>query len=310
MFSRSILKVFPWLFLCVLQSDSSAPSFSGLEITVTAKVGDEAKLPCSCSRKYTGSELKTYKIYWQKPVRKEREELVVISHKDGKDEPERKDQHYQNRTKMNEKNLTLSIFSVQASDKGTYKCIIVKDGKKCDDSVNLSVVADFRRPIISAGIPNGCDPALLTLWCSSHGGLNPDFKMLGSINNKTENWTVSSTADNQTELLNVTGYMQLNVTGNILVQCSIEYAGRQVSANFTWFIPEECLLTAPPHWIIIASCVILVLLVAMLAVILRRRLTCKNSRSSHPVSSFQPVETFDIAPQQQQLNETVKATSF
>ncbi|XP_062831024.1 V-set domain-containing T-cell activation inhibitor 1 isoform X1 [Anolis carolinensis] len=265
MFSRSSLKMFLWLFLCVLQSDSS-----GLEITVTAKVGDEAKLPCNCHKKYTVNELKTYTIYWQKPVGNGKKDLVVIAHRDGKDEPNRKDQRYQNRTKMNEQNLTLSIFSVQASDKGTYKCIIITNEGTDEESVNFSVVADFSKPNIYAEIPNGCDLTQLTLRCSSHGGLNKDFKMLGSINNKTEKWTVSSTTDNQTELLNVTGYMQLNVTENIVVQCSVVYAGIQISANFTWSISKECLLTAPPHGIIIASSVILVFLVAVLVVIFRR----------------------------------------
>ncbi|XP_042313080.1 T-lymphocyte activation antigen CD80-like [Sceloporus undulatus] len=308
MFSRSILMVILWLSLFVLQSDTS-----GKMMTVTAKVGDEAKLPCNSRIRPEDIHLPSHFIYWQKQVGNEDPDRVVISYAQGTEEHDRKHAHYGNRTKMNEKNFTLSISSVKVSDEGKYWCVILKNGKKGDGFINLSVVAHFSKPAIYAETPpNTCGPTQLTLNCSSYGGY-PAPKMLVSINNVTVEWNYTVTFDNQTELYNVTGQMQINMTEDIFVQCLVVYAGFEESVNRTWSIQKQCALplppaSPPPHGIILASSVVFIFLLAVLIVVLRQ-CACKHLRSSRPISAFQPVATIEMAPQQK-LNRTSEEVSF
>ncbi|KAH0624923.1 hypothetical protein JD844_032852, partial [Phrynosoma platyrhinos] len=244
-------------------------------MAVIAKVGDEIKLPCNSGIRPADISLALHYIYWQIKVKNEDTDRVVISYALGTEEHDSKHPHYRNRTRMNEKNFTLSISPVKVSDEGTYRCVILKDRKIGDGSINLTVVAHFRKPAIYVETPpNTCGPTQLTLSCSFHEGY-PAPKMLGSINNETVEWNYTVTFDNQTELYNVTGQMQINVTEDIFVQCSAVYAGFKESVNLTWSIPKECPLPLPPaspplHGIIIASSVIFIFLVAGLIIVLQQ----------------------------------------
>lgn len=75
-----------------------------------------------------------------------------------------------------------------------------------------------------------CDPTNLTLMCLSHGG-SSEPKMYGSINENPVNWTVTSIENNAR--FNITGILQLNMTENILIQCSVHYLDFQVSTNYS-----------------------------------------------------------------------------
>ncbi|KAJ7320424.1 hypothetical protein JRQ81_019935 [Phrynocephalus forsythii] len=205
---------------------------------VMAKLREEARLPCSYKIPQ-GESMKDYKIYWQ--TRGGLKPLVAIAYINAT-ESSYTDPLYKNRTKMNEENFTLSIFPVKLSDECTYECVILKEELITKLPVALSVVADFSKPIIQAERhSNVCGSEWLTLTCSSHGGY-PRPRMVGSINNETVEWNSTATHDAATGLFQIIGNLPLNVTGDILVHCSVEYQDLKVSANFTW-----CMYLHPRH---------------------------------------------------------------
>ncbi|XP_061483989.1 T-lymphocyte activation antigen CD80 isoform X2 [Rhineura floridana] len=286
MFSRPSLKGFLWLGLFVLQSVGSGT------VQITAKVGNVATLPCNYKME---EPLTSYMIYWQKTVHAGVSDLVVIAYSHG-NETSSRNILYLNRTRMDEKNLTLWISSVKVSDEGEYKCVIIlHENHIRNEHVYLSVEGDVSKPIIHVDVPhNACGPTELTLRCSSHGGY-PQPEMSGFINNETVQWTYTSTSDNQTKLFNITGHLELNVSEDILVQCLVGYRRFQVSTNLS-LLPKEC-PTVPPsprsppsHGIVIASVVILIFLVAVIG------LTTFLQSRKHTLS-HQPVATLEMTPQ-------------
>uniref|UniRef100_A0A6J0V0P9 T-lymphocyte activation antigen CD86-like isoform X1 n=1 Tax=Pogona vitticeps TaxID=103695 RepID=A0A6J0V0P9_9SAUR len=298
MFSRPILKGFLCFIFFVFQSGSSDKVQK-----VIAKLGDEAKLPCNY-RIPPGESITNYNIYWQTP---EKPTPLVVNFYVKDEEDDHIDVRYKNRTKINEQNLTLSIFSVKVSDERTYECIIIKDVLVSKSRVDLSVVADFSKPIINEKPLNACGPVWLTLTCTSDGGY-PRPMMLGSINNNTETWHTITTQDNKTGRFQITGNLQHNMTENILVHCSVEYQDLKVSTNFSLSMCPSPPMP-PSYGIIIASAVLFIFLLAgVLLRILCYCHTCKYSRSSHPVRSFQLVATAEMTPQQLS-NEASRAVS-
>ncbi|XP_033002258.1 T-lymphocyte activation antigen CD80 [Lacerta agilis] len=293
MFSTTVLKWFLWLGLFVLPFGCSDT------VQVTAKVGDVATLPCNYKMQ---QPLASYMIYWQKYVGPAISDLVVIAYSNGKENTV-KDIHFQNRTKMDVKTLTLWISSVNVSDEGKYRCIILLNGEhKGDKWVHLSVSADYRKPVIHVS-HNPCSPAQLTLTCSSHGGY-PEATMSWLVNNETVLCPYTSIYDNGSESFNITGNLKQNVSEDILVQCRIHYSGLQVSSEHHLSI-GKCLNPSPPpppHGFITASIVILVVLA--LVIVPTTFLRCR--RRKH-VTSHQPVATSEMTSQQLS-NGTSEAT--
>ncbi|XP_054830399.1 T-lymphocyte activation antigen CD80 [Eublepharis macularius] len=257
--------------------------------TVKAKVGEVAALPCKHNI-HLDNPLKYYNVYWQKVIGYDKRDHVALSYWQGKEDTKHPD--YQNRTKMDQQNFTLWISPVKVSDEGKYKCIILSNSTDFS-ALNLSVVADFSKPVIHAEIPpNACGSTLLTLRCSSHGGY-PKANMSGLLNNETVEWIPIFIPDNQTELFNITSNLQQNLTGDILFQCSVSYPGFQTSTSYNFTIPKECSVVNPlPHWIVIASSVILVCLVVVAA--LANIQCCKRQRSCCHTTSHQSMEISEI----------------
>ncbi|XP_028582715.2 T-lymphocyte activation antigen CD80 [Podarcis muralis] len=282
MFSTPVLTWFLWLGLFVLPFGCSDP------VPVTAKIGGVATLPCNYKMQ---RPLASYRIYWQKYVGPGISDLVVIAYSNG-EENTVKDIHFQNRTKMDEKTLTLWISGVNVSDQGKYRCIILlEEEHKGDKWVHLSVSADYRKPVIHVS-HNPCGPAQLTLMCSSYGGY-PEATMSWLVNNETVRCSYTSIKDNYTESFNITGNLQQNVSEDILVQCRIHYAGLQVSTDHLLSI-GKCPNSSPPpppHGFIAASIVILVLALVIVPTFLR----CRRRK---PVTSHQPVATSEMTSQQ------------
>ncbi|XP_053165399.1 T-lymphocyte activation antigen CD80-like [Hemicordylus capensis] len=293
----SILKTVFWLGFFVFQPSSSSDVAT---MEVTAKAGDLAMLPCSLKIP-PGKSLKDYNVYWQKPVPKNGNELVVIGYHYGQERPDWTDLVYQNRTTMDQRNFTLWISPVKVSDQGQYKCLILNPEKNYEAHLKLSVVADFSKPSIEAVFNPPCAPTVLTLSCSSQGGY-PQPEMSGLINNESVKWDHSSISDNQTQLFNITGNYnwQCNMTGEIFVQCSVGYLGFEVSSSLSLRTPE-CPPPEQPssNGIVIVSIVILTFFVVMivLTIFLRHR-TCRHPRSSQHITSHQPVATSEMTSQQ------------
>uniref|UniRef100_A0A8C6VEX1 Ig-like domain-containing protein n=1 Tax=Naja naja TaxID=35670 RepID=A0A8C6VEX1_NAJNA len=109
------------------------------ELRVVVQAGDEARLPCRYKID-RGTLLNSYYIYWQKH-NSGKQDLVVISYKNGKEVESEKDDSYKNRSKLEEQNLTLSIASVTVNDSGIYKCIAISETRlKGETFTHLSVI--------------------------------------------------------------------------------------------------------------------------------------------------------------------------
>ncbi|XP_026519855.1 T-lymphocyte activation antigen CD80-like [Notechis scutatus] len=273
------LKGFFWLCLFeLLHSNSGSLS---QELTVVVQAGDEARLPCRYQ--ITSGTLKSYYIYWQK-YNFDKQDLVVISYKNGEEVELEKDKSYKNRSKLEEQNLTLSIASVTVNDSGLYKCFAILETRlKGETSTRLSVIVPFSTPIILNNLSGEhCDSKNLTLMCLSHGG-SSEPKMYGSINENPVNWTVTSN-----EIFghfNITGTLQLNMTENILIQCSVHYLDFQVSSNYSLNMTKNCSEPTmppliPPFGIIISSGVILIFFLAMVMLVILQCYFHKRPTSS------------------------------
>lgn len=100
---------------------------------VKSKVGEEVILPCC--HEIPSSEL--HRVYWQKNTTE-----VVLAYAEGK--MISKHERYENRTKMDTRNLTLWISPVEILDNGTYQCVVQRKRSQnsvvvCDESVTLFV---------------------------------------------------------------------------------------------------------------------------------------------------------------------------
>ncbi|XP_063161590.1 CD276 antigen-like [Candoia aspera] len=293
------------LWLSFFELIYSSSGILSQEITnISAREGDEARLPCSYKIS-EGRSLESYYIYWQKPTFG-KSDLVVISYKHGRESESEKDVHYKNRTKMDKHNLTLSISPVKLSDIGIYKCIaILRTSKEGEGFASLSVIAPFSKPIIQYNSSSDrCDPTELTLSCSSHGGSSWP-KMYGFVNKKAVNWTSTVTDNNQYKLFNITGTLQLNMTENMLVQCTVVFSDFQVSTNFSLNKTTKCLKpTLPPltpFGIIISSAMILIFL---LAVVLLVTLQYYFRNHPKPSTTHQSLPTDEVMLQELSNGQT------
>ncbi|KAM3836822.1 T-lymphocyte activation antigen CD80-like [Vipera latastei] len=308
------LKGFFWLCLFkLLHSDSGILSQELTKVAVQA--GDEARLPCKIT---IDTPPESYYIYWQKPI-PGKQDMVVISLKNGKESESEKHKSYKNRSKIDTQNFTLSLSSVTINDSGTYKCIaILQHHKKGEACIDLSVITPFSKPIILDNLSSErCDPTNLTLRCSSHGGSSRP-EMYGFINKKAVNWT--STVTSNKTLFNITGTLQLNTTENMLVQCLVRFSDFHVSTNYSLIMTKNCSnitlpplpplsplpplppLISSPFGIIVCSVVILiVLLVAVMLVILQYYFH-KHPRSS---TTHQSLATEEMILQEQSSGQTL-----
>lgn len=64
----------------------------------------------------------------------------------------------------------------------------------------------------------------MVVSCSSHGGF-PKPKISGALNNMSVVWNVSWVSESSFSPYNVTGKLQLNVTKDVRITCSVEYNG-------------------------------------------------------------------------------------
>ncbi|EMP34788.1 T-lymphocyte activation antigen CD80 [Chelonia mydas] len=226
MWSGLALKNWFWQGLFVLHFTSLV---FAQEITLKAKVGDSVLLPC-CYKLPSLQALFKYRVYWQT-----KNSDVVIAYSKGT--LLRTDAKYENRTKMDLQNLTMSIFPVKLSDNDIYECIVqeLENGAyklACDVTVVLAVVADFSKPVISADVPkDACGSTEVMVNCSSHGGF-PKPRVSGILNNMSVDWQTKAAAS-ENSLYNVTAKLQLNLTEDIVLTCTIEYDDFKVSSNYS-----------------------------------------------------------------------------
>ncbi|TFK07820.1 T-lymphocyte activation antigen CD80 [Platysternon megacephalum] len=278
MWSGLALKNWFWRGLFVLHFTSLV--FAKESKDFKAKVGESALLPC-CHKLPSPESLDKYRVYWQTKTAE-----VVMAYSAGK--LLGTDAKYVNRTKMDLQNLTMSIFPVKRSDANTYECIVQEivtgPSKLCSGTVALVVVADFSKPVISADVPkDACGSTEVMVNCSSHGGF-PAARVSGILNNMSVDWQTNFSDSDS--LYNVTAKLQLNLTEDIFLTCTIENDDFKVSSNYTLKKLKECPSspTPPPQGVIIASSLVLIcIFLVAIALLLKyfRCHGCEQLRCSH-----------------------------
>ncbi|XP_074839586.1 T-lymphocyte activation antigen CD80 [Carettochelys insculpta] len=274
-----VLKRWFWWALLVLHFTSLV--FTKEKIKVKARMGETAIMPC-CHELSSLESLTHYRIYWQtKPPE------VVIAYAGGQwvdNNPK-----YQNRTRMDLKNFTMWLSPVELSDKNTYECIVQETKgspqKLCDVTVDLFVVADFSRPVISAEIPtHACGPTEVTVNCSSYGGF-PKPRVSGLLNNVSVDWQ-TELPSSKSSLYNVTAKLQLNLTEDTHLTCTIKYDDFEVSSDYILNKLKDCLppLSPSTSGVITASSLVLIcIFLVALALLLKyfRSCACEHAGCSH-----------------------------
>ncbi|NXL88367.1 CD80 protein, partial [Alectura lathami] len=250
---------------------------------VTSKVGEKVGLPC-CHEIPSSETFHNYRVYWQTNTTK-----VVLAYAEGKRILE--SNRYENRTQLDTKNLTLWISPVEIQDNGPYQCVVQSfktprdyAGPRivCDETVTLSVTADFSEPNIATEvIASSCELIAMVVRCSSHGGF-PEPKIFAVLNNVSVPWNSTSMSNH-----NVTGTLQLNVTEDVNFTCSIEHNGVVRSSSLSLKKTNDCIVPtmAPSYNVITASSVIIIIF--LLAITLAARYfprhvcshCCKNQDS-------------------------------
>ncbi|XP_050816891.1 T-lymphocyte activation antigen CD80 [Gopherus flavomarginatus] len=284
MWSGLALKNWFWRGLFVLHFTSLV--FAKEKKEFKAKLGESALLPC-CYELPSPESLYNYRVYWQ-TIQTE----VIQAYSAGKPVPDSVpvNSKYVNRTEMDLQNLTLLISPVELSDNNTYECIVqvLENGaykRACAKSVVLVVVADFSKPVISADVPkDACGSTEVMVNCSSHGGF-AEPRVSGILNNMSVDWQ-TNLSDSKDSLYNVTAKLQLNLTEDIFLTCTIEYDVYKVSSNYTLKKLKECPSspTPSPQGVIIASSLVLICIFLVAIALLFKYFRCHGCdrlRCSH-----------------------------
>ncbi|XP_030060885.1 T-lymphocyte activation antigen CD80 [Microcaecilia unicolor] len=276
-----------WFFLLLF---SVFVSGDGQVHKVQYKVGEKAVLLFP----YELDSPKTFRVYWQKDEKSEKGEKVekvVIALTNGKEDKVFQDAEYINRTTLVTGNLSLVFLYTKVMDEGLYKCVVLQmNSKKSYEhkyslSVQLSLVAEFSKPIINAFRITSGNILLVNLTCSSHGGYpeprifwnsskeNPALQ--GSILNSTV-----SLKDPWTGLYNVSSMLILNVTETLHLSCSVAYTGFQTDSDYLIISEPDKLSTRAPslqnrtdgrqHEVLIATGVILACVLLMSLAMLKK----------------------------------------
>ncbi|NXJ79405.1 CD80 protein, partial [Trogon melanurus] len=232
--------------------------------TFKSKVGEKIGLPC-CHEIPSSESLSNYRVYWQKNPK-----VVVSAYSEEGKMPS--DKQYENRTEMDLRNLTLWIYPVEILDNGSYQCVVQNRKLSqntfvvCDETVNLSVTADFSTPNVTADIfANSCESTEVEVRCSSHGGF-PRPKISGALNNKSVEWNDSLVSESSFKLYNVTAKVRISVTEDTNFTCSVEYNGFATSTSLLLKKTNDCVVpTEPPSFIVIiaSSIIIIIFLLAI-----------------------------------------------
>uniref|UniRef100_A0A671RVW9 Ig-like domain-containing protein n=1 Tax=Sinocyclocheilus anshuiensis TaxID=1608454 RepID=A0A671RVW9_9TELE len=157
---------------------------------VFAVAGEDVILPCSVKPNISVVDMR---VEWFRPGLKDSQ--LVHLYENHEDRNTEQIQSYRGRTKLNHQelqrgNASLKLSSVQVSDEGLYKGFIQSKSRSDDATVNVSVEAAGRPPVITV---DGFDHSGgLHLQCESEGwNPEPDLEWLDSRH--TEGFSVKHT---------------------------------------------------------------------------------------------------------------------
>uniref|UniRef100_A0A8C1TJ75 Ig-like domain-containing protein n=2 Tax=Cyprinus carpio TaxID=7962 RepID=A0A8C1TJ75_CYPCA len=159
------------LIMCgITDSRSEQYEVVGPADTVFAVAGEDVILPCSVKPNISVVDMR---VEWFRPDLKN---ALVYLYEDHDDRNAEQTESYRGRTKLNHQELqrgdaSLKLSSVQVSDEGRYKCFIQSKSWYDDATVDVSVEAVGRPPVIT--VDGFDDSGGLHLQCESKGW-NPE----------------------------------------------------------------------------------------------------------------------------------------
>ncbi|KAK6487029.1 T-lymphocyte activation antigen CD86-like [Huso huso] len=186
-----------------------------------ASVRGEAELPCTLPHQENVSS-EDYVMYIQKM------NSVVFELYKGKEKSEHQDKLFTNRTWLDAAGGSVWLKDIRTADEGLYGCFILRSGSVLSSQIELSVVANFSVPVISlspTGPVNYGD--VVNLTCTSNNGY-PNASLHWIVN--TENLIVQEDyfsvtsdwiQDPETKLFNLTSVLNINVTTDLMILCSL-----------------------------------------------------------------------------------------
>ncbi|KAK6485634.1 T-lymphocyte activation antigen CD86-like [Huso huso] len=186
-----------------------------------ASVRGEAELPCTIPNQQNVSS-EDYVMYIQKM------NSVVFELYKGKEKSEHQDKQFTNRTWLDAAGGSVWLKDIRTADEGVYDCFILRSGPVLSSQIELSVVADFSVPVISlspTGPVNYGD--VVNLTCTSNNGYpNASLHWIVNIENlivQDDYFSVTSDwiQDPETKLFNLTSVLNINVTTDLMILCSL-----------------------------------------------------------------------------------------
>ncbi|MGH0143458.1 UNVERIFIED_CONTAM: hypothetical protein FKN15_000409 [Acipenser sinensis] len=153
---------------------------------------------------------------------------VVFELYKGKEKSEHQDKLFTNRTWLDAAGGSVWLKDIRTADEGLYDCFILRSGSVLSSQIELSVVANFSVPVISlspTGLVNYGD--VVNLTCTSNNGY-PNASLHWIVN--TENLIVQEDyfsvtsdwiQDPETKLFNLTSVLNINVTTDLMILCSL-----------------------------------------------------------------------------------------
>ncbi|XP_053867257.1 CD276 antigen-like [Malaclemys terrapin pileata] len=141
------------------------------ESPVTAQFGRDVTLSCLFPSQ-PGMNLQHLTVTWQKE-QVGAEILVVHSHYYGKEQLERQDEAYRNRTWLDPEglargNASLTLMSVRTQDEGIYRCHVTSELGRTSETRQVTVLAPYSEPHLTLELSFRLGHTLLTF--SSGGG--------------------------------------------------------------------------------------------------------------------------------------------
>ncbi|XP_034648872.1 CD276 antigen-like isoform X1 [Trachemys scripta elegans] len=176
--SSSQSMLLPLLILHFAVAETSAPD-------VVAQFGGDVTLSCLFPSP-SGMNLQRLTLTWQKE-RAGAEDLVVHSYYYGKEQLERQDEAYRNRTRLDPEglaqgNASVTLRGVRIQDEGVYLCHITSEQGKISERRQVKVMAPYSEARLEVSVSSQ-----LTLTCCAEGGY-PEASVLwldGAGNNVT-----------------------------------------------------------------------------------------------------------------------------
>ncbi|XP_074837207.1 CD276 antigen-like [Carettochelys insculpta] len=166
------------------------------ESSITAQFGEDVTLSCSFPSQ-PGMNLQHLTLTWQKELAGEPQALVVHSYYYGKDQLEKQEAAYRNRTHLNAEglaqgNASLTLTGVRTQDEGVYFCHVTTELGSTSEARLLAVLAPYTEPHLTFDLSFRLGHTLLTIsWGSGYPWASVEWRdgmgtNLTALSNTTE----------------------------------------------------------------------------------------------------------------------------